>query len=468
MHAGWACIVSCAPDVLWGHSVVDEILYAPAATVRAVQEANFSATLDLVFTGSSFYRKAFQKIGLCREDVSGLDDLRRLPVTTKADLVAQPREFVLEIPDAPIEMRMPWEVLYTTGSTGGNPTPFQSNTYDFYNILTSYRRMLTMRGVGPDDILGSLYPITQYPQGAYIRVMNAASALHIPVVALLPGRPSPHFREGTAQSDIPAALARLGVTAIWGVPSFVRSVLKRANEQSVALPALHHLLLSGEPLSDAGRADIEAHARAVGSDAQIKAAYGGTELQAGLVECRSGSGFHNVSPEEFIFEIVDPTTHEPLDDGIEGLLLVTHLNRRGTVLLRYAIGDVAVMTRVPCPHCGATVDRIVSQPRRADERLKIKGMLVDPSTMIAAVEGLVGSREFRFRVTHLDKNDKFSMDSLELMIAGPNDPALGDQAAAAVKAASGVTPSVSFVTDDAIIDPGRAWKMKRVVDDRPK
>jgi phenylacetate-coenzyme A ligase PaaK-like adenylate-forming protein len=443
----------------------DAILRADAQAVRREQDARLSATLDLVFAGSPFYRARFAALGLQRGDITGIADLHKLPITTKADFVGNARDFVMEIPDAPIEMRMPWEVLYTTGSSG-NPTPFQSNAYDFYNILTSYRRMLTLRGVGPDDVLANLYPVTQYPQGAYIRVMNAASALHIPVVALLPGRPSAYFDEGSSRESMPAVLARTGVTTIWGVPSFVRSVLKTAEAQGIALPRLRHLLLSGEPMTEAARADIVAVAAGIGAtDATVKASYGATELQAGLVECCPGAGFHNVAPEQFFFEIVDPDTGISLPDGAEGLVVFTHLDRRGTVLLRYAVGDVAVLSHAPCPHCDLTVDRIVSAPRRADQRMKIRGMLVDTDVLIAATEAALGGREFLFRVARQDENDPFSMDLLELLIAGEAD---AGPIAAAVKTASGITPTIRFVAEDRIVDPGRAWKIKRLIDERPR
>jgi phenylacetate-coenzyme A ligase PaaK-like adenylate-forming protein len=443
----------------------DAILSADPRAVRAVQEAAFATTMDRIFAGHRYYREVFAREGLTRGDIASLDDLPRIPPTPKAAYLDRHQDFILSVQDGALEERVVWETLYTTGSTGA-PTPFVSTSHDFFNILTTYRRMLTMRGVGQGDVLANLYPITQFPQGAYIRVMNAASALHIPVVAMLPGRPSPGFRHGSGREEVATALAAHRVTAIWGVPSYVRLVLRTAAELGLSLPHLRHLLVSGEELPEAGRANLVAAAAALGAAATVRASYGATEMQGGFVECAPGSGYHNPAPEEFWIEILDPKTHAPLPDGEEGLVALTHLNRRGTVLLRYLIGDVAVRSSAPCPHCGATVDRIVSQPRRADSFVKVKGMLVNPALLDRAMEAEPKVLDYQFRLRRSDPADPFSMDELELAVSlAPATPDAHDAALAeAVKHAVGVTPRIARVTHAELVDPGRAWKAKRFID----
>jgi len=443
----------------------DAILFADPATVRARQEANFATTLDHIFEGHAFYRHVFARSGLRRADIRGLDDLVRIPPTKKAEYLERHPEFVLSVQNGTLEESVVWETLYTTGSTG-RPTPFVSTSHDFYNILTTYRRMLTMRGVGQGDVLANLYPITQYPQGAYVRVLNAASALHIPVISLLPGRPSPGFRHGSSREQVAQALATCGVTAVWGVPSYVRLVLRTAADLGIRLPKLRHLLVSGEELPEAGRANLVEAAAAVGGSATVRASYGATEMQGGFVECAPGAGFHNPAPEEFWLEILDPATHAPLPDGEEGLVAITHLNRRGTVLLRYLIGDVAARSRERCPHCGATVDRIVSQLRRADSLVKVKGMLVNPAVLDRVMEADPFVLEHQFRLCRSDPSDPFSMDELELAVSLTSDTPAGHAAALteAVKHAVGVTPRIVRVSHAELVDPGRAWKAKRFVD----
>lgn len=443
----------------------DAIIFGDRSDARVVQEANFAATMDRVFAGHRYYRDVFARLGLTRGDIRSLDDLQRIPPTSKTAYLTNHADFVLAVEDGALEERVVWETLYTTGSTGA-PTPFVSTSHDFFNILTTYRRMLTLRGLTQTDVLANLYPITQYPQGAYIRVMNAASALHIPIIAMLPGRPSPSFRHGSGREEVARAMATHGVTAIWGVPSYVRLVLRTAAELSLQLPKLRHLLMSGEELSEAGRTNLEQAAAALGAKAEVRASYGATELQGGFVECAPGSGYHNPAPEEFWIEILDPKTHAPLPDGEEGLVAITHLNRRGTLLLRYLIGDVAIRSIAPCPHCGATVDRITSQPRRIDSFVKVKGMLVNPELLDRAMAADSAVLDYQFRLRRSDPADPFSTDELELAVSlAPGTDAAHDAALAeAVKTAVGVTPRIRHVAHDELVDPGRAWKAKRFVD----
>jgi phenylacetate-coenzyme A ligase PaaK-like adenylate-forming protein len=262
------------------------------------------------------------------------------------------------------------------------------------------------------------------------------------------------------------ALADHGVTAAWGVPSYVRLVLRTAADLGLRLPKLRHLLVSGEELPEAGRANLVEAAAAVGADAVVRASYGATELQAGFVECAPGAGYHNPAPEEYWIEILHPETRAPLPDGEEGLVAITHLNRRGTVLLRYLIGDIAARSREPCPHCGATVDRIVTQPRRADSFVKIKGMLVNPALLDGAMAADPLVLDHQFRLLRSDPADPFSMDELELAVfLAPATPASHDAALVeAVKRAVGVTPRIRRVELAEQVDPGRAWKAKRFVD----
>jgi hypothetical protein len=137
----------------------------------------------------------------------------------------------------------------------------------------------------------------------------------------------------------------------------------------------------------------------VGADgAQISISYGATEFQGGLVECTPGAGFHNPLPAQLLIEVVDPHTHQPLPDGEPGWVVLTHLQRTGTVLLRYALGDTSVRTQQPCPQCGAITDRLIQTPHRVDALLKIKGMLVNPAVVVAALDALLGARAYQVQV----------------------------------------------------------------------
>ncbi len=120
----------------------DNIVQAPRAEITSVQEANFAEMMDLVFEGHPFYRQALKTASLTRADFRSLADLGKLPVTTKQDYIQDPESFRLRVEDLPPEMKVTWDVMYTTGTSSGKPTPFYSTSYDFYNILSLNRSML--------------------------------------------------------------------------------------------------------------------------------------------------------------------------------------------------------------------------------------------------------------------------------------------------------------------------------------
>src|SRR5436190_3099633 len=154
--------------LLYQYSIVrsmpaDDALFAPdAATLTAIRDRRLRATLDCVFRAHPFYRRLFERAGMAREDISGIADLGRLPVTSKSDFIAKPEAFRLALPaDARADERVVWDVMYTTGSTG-EPAPFVSTSYDFLNILTLNRAMMRLRGVNERDSILNLFPLTRH------------------------------------------------------------------------------------------------------------------------------------------------------------------------------------------------------------------------------------------------------------------------------------------------------------------
>jgi phenylacetate-CoA ligase len=457
------------------------LIRAPRARIDQVQEDNFQATMDLVCRHHTHYRRVLAERGLTRGDFRSLADLALLPLTWKRDYMAAPQDFVLDLADAadaPEEAKVVWDVMHTTGTTSGTPTPFVSTTWDFYNILTANRRALEIRGVRPADLVANLCPLTIHPYGAFIRAIHACAVMKIPVVSLMPGRPSPHFHWSSEMAEVVAAIARVKATILWGVASYVRRVILAAEEAGADFSHVRLCFVTGEAVTEAMRADMAARLARLGArDPWISVSYAATEMQVGNVECQPASGYHNPAPQEFHFSIVDPDTHLPLPDGERGLVVLTHLNRRGTVLLRYALGDTSVIARGACPHCGSFTDRMVELPQRADDLVKVKGMLINPGAIGQALVGELGIAEYQIVIGRDDPADPLSPDRLTVRIARDgarevareaaderDDDQLAARAADKVKAACGVRARIEIVPMSAIYDPERAMKSKRLID----
>jgi phenylacetate-coenzyme A ligase PaaK-like adenylate-forming protein len=438
-----------------------------AGLVR-LREARLAATLDRVFAAHPYYRRVLAASGIRRGDVATLADIARLPVTTKADYMADPQSFQLG-PEgaADDDETIVWDVMYTTGSSGA-PTPFVSTAYDFVNILALNRNMLRLRGVTLEDSILNLFPLTRYPHGAFPRVLHAAAACNIPVVSAMPGRGNPRRPEISNDIDEVVSIAvRARPTILWGVPSYIRRLIGRAEEIGARLPSVRLVFVTGEGFGEEARTDLIDRLKRLGApDPRVSVSYGATEMQGGMVECTHGSGYHNPAPDQFLFEAVDPVTRNAVPDGSEGLILLTHLDRRGTVLLRYALGDVARLTRERCPHCGALTERLTSLPRRIDDLVKIKGMLVNPQALVDAVLDAPALIDFQAVVDKENPDDPLSMDRLRLRIvpAAGADAALDAELALRVQRAIGVTPMVERTAADDPLLVGRGWKAKPILD----
>jgi phenylacetate-CoA ligase len=450
----------------------NELQFDSAEELKAAREALFGASLDKIFDHHPHYRRVFEEKGITRADIRGLDDLVRLPITSKTDFVGQPADFSLALPgDAPSEERVVWDVMYTTGSTG-DPTPFTSTSYDFVNILALNRNMLQLRGVTADDKILNLFPLTKHPHGAFARAMNAAAAYNIPVVAAMPGAPSPRQPGlGNRMDDVCALAERSRATILWGVPSYMRKVLVRAEELGVRLANVRLVFVTGEGFGEEARRDLVDRLKRLGAtDPKISVSYGATEMQGGMVECQPGAGYHNPAPLQFYFEAVDPETHEPVADGEEGLLLLTHLDRRGTTLLRYALGDTAQLTRKRCPHCGVLTERLISVPVRRDGFLKIRGMLVNPQALVDVLASNEHITDYQAIVDKEDEADALSMDRLSLRVVAREDAPsdFAAQLATKVKNTIGVQPLVEAVGLDDPAFANRGWKAQPIRDLRQK
>lgn len=449
--------------------MISDLPFRSRDEINNVQDAKFKEMVDLCFDRHPFYQKLFVEHGLQRNDFAGLADISKLPLIAKSDYAAAPEIFRLDTKGLSEEACVGFDVMHTTGTSGGKPTPFHSTVHDFYRILTANRRALEIRGVRDSDIVANLCPMTLYPYGAFHRTIAAANSMKIPVISPMPGRPSPDFHHSASLDDVIACIARHRATILWGVTSYVRRVLMRAEALGADFSSVRLAFVTGEAVTEAMRSDLMRRMMSLGAqDPWVSVSYAATEMQVGSVECCAGSGYHNPAPDQFYFEIVDPETHVALADGETGLAVLTHLDRRGTVLLRYALGDMSTLTRETCPHCGANTDRFMAMPARADDLIKVRGMLINPGAVseVLLADGRVD--EFQIVIDREDPKDLLSMDVMRLRVAPNPDagPELADRLKEAVRVATGVRPEIEFHSVQDIYDPDASLKAKRFLDRR--
>jgi phenylacetate-coenzyme A ligase PaaK-like adenylate-forming protein len=445
----------------------EDLRFASLPELRAVQDAALRRQIALCASGSAFYRRLWAEHGVDPVAIRGVSDLHRLPLTDKKDFARDPEAFRLHCPELPLHERALWEVNYTTG-TSGNPSPIYMTTHDWLANMVQARRIARIADIRDTDVFANLFPVTAAPMGSFSRSVAYAYAAGATIGAAMTGARFSPLQKRSTLDDAVRLVERHRATVLWGVTSFVRRVVIRAAELGADVSRVRMCAVTGEASTPAMREDIRARLRRLGADAVIFDRYGSTESGA-FAQCCEDSDWHNPTPETLLTEVVDPDTGRPLPDGERGVLALTHLDRRGTVFLRYVVGDVVSLSHDACPHCGRIGDRIRGPVVRTKDLLKIRGMLVDPTALFDILRADDRVDEYQVVLRRQDPDDPFSMDELLLRVstAAIDRDALSGAIAARVQQAVQVRPVVSFVPAASIYDPERESKAVRLIDERP-
>ncbi len=447
-----------------------DMLRQPQAAVRTLQDHLLRRMVDICYESHPFYSKLMRQERLEPQHIQSCDDLVRLPPATKKDFLADPDAFRLDPAKLPGNEGILWKVVYTTGTTSGRPAPVYITAHDHFAYMFGFKDRQDMIGLRDTDRLINLFPLTNFPLGAFARAADEIAAVGATIVFGHTGRADMPFPLNRSLDEAVAAIARHRVTVLWGVAGFVRRVLIRAKDSRADLSSVRMVMTTGEAASPAMRADFRRRMADLGcADTVLVNRYGSTEQGGTMIECCDGSGFHSVLPDQLFHEVVDPESGRRLADGEMGHLAVTHLNRRGTVFLRYLVGDVASLDSEPCPHCGRTSVRMSSAPVRSGDIIKIKGALVNLGNLKSEFDRKQDIDEYQIVVRPEDQNDCFSMDELVIRLAPSqgSDGGVAEQVAADVTRLTNLRPRIEIVDRDEIFDPMAASKPRRIVDARP-
>jgi phenylacetate-CoA ligase len=444
---------------------MNDLLHEPIESIERVQSEKLRAMLALCGEGSPFYRRRWAELGIDVAAITDVDALERLPLTLKSDLMQNPEGFRLHLPRLPLHERALWEVIYTTGTTS-EPTPVYNTTHDYHAYLFQARRVAEISDIRSSDIIANLFPLTAAPMGAFIRSATNAYAADAAIFAALPGSAHGSFNVHRSLDQAVRSVERHKATVLWGVPSFVRRLLLRAIEVGADFRTVRMCAIAGEASSPALREEIRRCLRLLETlGTTVFDRYGSTELGA-FAQCREDGDWHNPAPEIQYHEIVDPETGRRLPDGERGALAVTHLDRRGTVLIRFVVGDVVSRERTPCPICGRSGDRIVGPVVRTKDLVKVKGMLINTAALLNVLQSIAGIDEFQVVVRREVESDPFSMDEMVVRVAAEESgrDALSATIAARAHELTRVRPRIEFTSKHEIYDVGRETKAARFLD----
>jgi phenylacetate-coenzyme A ligase PaaK-like adenylate-forming protein len=444
-----------------------DILQQPDDVIALVQTEKLRAMLALCARGHPYYKRKWNEAGVDVSQINSLSELESLPLTSKQDLMDDPESFRLQLPDLPLHERVLWEVIYTTGTTS-EPTPVYNTTHDYHAYLFQSARVSEISDIRETDVIANLFPLTPAPMGAFVRSATNAYAAGATIFGVLPGAAHGAFNVHRSMNQAVRSIALHRATILWGIPSFIRRVLLQAIETGADFRSVRMCAITGEASSPSMRDEIRRCLRLLGAHGTIVFdRYGSTEMGA-FAQCHEEGDWHNPAPEIQFHEIVDPDTGRRLPDGERGALAVTHLDRRGTVLIRFLVGDVVSIDRTPCPHCGRHGERIIGPVVRTKDLVKVKGMLINPAVLLDALQGLADVDEVQVVVQRVDLNDPFSMDELLVRMSTKSlaKDQLANDIADRVQQAVSVKPRVEFTNVTDIYDPASQTKARRFVDKR--
>ena len=338
--------------------------YVPLSLLAELQSRRLRDMVRRVYDHVEFYRRGMDDLGVSPDEIRGIEDIARLPMTVKNDL----RD---NYPTGLFAGSMRDVVrLHASSGTTGRPIVVAYNQHDLQVWTNAMVRALAAYGLHEGDILQNAYGYGLFTGGLGLHYGGEAlGATVIPISG------------GNTERQI-MMLRDFGVTAISCTPSYFLHLLEQAESMGVDvrdLP-LRVGIFGAEPWSDGMRQRIE-------DLAGIKAydIYGLTEITGPGVaaECCCQDGLH-VFEDHFYPEIVDPETCQPLPDGVEGELVLTTLSKQAMPLLRYRTRDITSLSTEPCP-CGRTLRRIRRITHRSDDMFIVRGVNVFPSQLESAI-----------------------------------------------------------------------------------
>lgn len=435
-----------------------------------VRARNFQRMIELVFVSHPYYSRRYAALGIAQRDIASLADLQQLPVTTKQEYMSVPDQFRLEThdrEDLSLAERTLANVIYTTGSTAGNPTPFYDTNFDHASRIAQMKVLAKTLGITPSDVIANLFPLTPVLHQGFLSALYAALASGAKVFATFTGHPATEFPIYNDTALASKLLQENRPTVLWGITSYVRRIVSLALTQGTDLSDVRLVFLAGEPASVAAQEELRAELEAHGArDVRVENGYGFTEMQGPGVRCVPGGPVHLPGREAFYMEVLDPASRQPVPPGADGMLAITHLNRRGTVLVRYLVGDICAIRENICSHCGEEGPRLVSAPRRTGDLVKIKGTLVNTSALVQSLDEVPGLVHSQVRVRPPSDGGFTEELIIYVVTADGRTAEVADRIRTLVRSGFELTPVVSAAPSELRDELTHRYKVRRFVDER--
>lgn len=340
---------------------------------------------------SDFYRQRFEDAGIKPENIQTLEDLKRIPFTTKNDLRDT---YPFGLASVPLEKAVR---LHSSSGTTGKPTVILHTQKDLDEWAEAVARCLYMVGLRNTDVFQNSSGYGMFTGGLGFQYgAERLGALTVPAAA------------GNSKRQV-KFITDFGTTALHAIPSYagrLYDVMKEMGVDPRKDTKLRTLIIGAEPHSEEQRRRIE---EMLGVKAYNS--FGMSEMCGPGVafECTEQNGMH-IWEDYYIVELIDPDTLEPVKEGEIGELVLTTINREAMPLLRYRTRDLTRILPGECP-CGRHHIRLDRMKGRSDDMIILKGVNIFP----IQVENILMnfkelSTDYLITLETIDSNDEMLVE----------------------------------------------------------
>ncbi|MGV8074679.1 MAG: phenylacetate--CoA ligase family protein [Syntrophobacteraceae bacterium] len=370
----------------------EEFETLPREALEALQLKRLQQVVQRVYHTVGFYRKSFDEAGVNPYDIKKLDDLKRLPLTTKNDLKENYPFGLFAVPMSNVVR------LHASSGTAGQASVMGYTKRDIETWSELMARCFAAAGLTRNDIIHNAYGYGLVTGG--LGVHYGAEKLGASVIPVSGGNTKRQL----------LILQDFGPTAICCTPSYALTLADAGAELGVDMKSLRLRvgILGAEPWSERMKLEIEDKLNITALNIYGLSEVMGPGISMECIEARNGM---HIFEDHFIVETINPQTGEVLPPGETGELVFTTITKEAFPLIRYRTRDISRIITDFCA-CGRTYSRMERISGRSDDMLTIRGVNVFPAQIegvLKAIEGL----EANYQIV-VDRID--TLDALEIHV----------------------------------------------------
>ena len=405
--------------------------------LEALETQALKRQLSYVYKASPFYKAKFDEAGVHPDDFRGREDLRRFPHTTKEDL-RKTQEQTGGLGGhqcAPMK-----DVIRVQGTSGTTGRPLfvglTRNDVNLWNEL--FARHAWTGGLRPDDVIINPANFTLFVGG----LTECSGAEHLGMTVI----PAPFV--STGMEKFMMLVNEFRPTVLFSTPSaclFLEEAVRQVLKMEPIELGMKKGFLAGEALSEEERGRINT---VWGIDSRNF--YGLADVAADIAaECGRSPGLHFCAQGALVAELIDPETLQPLpmEDGAEGEIVFTTIQREATPVIRYRVRDMVRVYTGDCD-CGRTGFRFMVIGR-SDDMIKVKGVNVFPAAVKGVIQSFVPRTSGEMRIVLPHPGPSFGQNITIKVEPGENVPeeeleALGDEIRRTIRERLVFTPIIQW------------------------